>query len=87
LRGRPWDLCLNDDCPSMQEMKRRRAEREAAKAEKEAAVGADGKRADRKEAAGNGADSKADAAKLAGAASATRTRRRGSRAKRAGSKR
>jgi DNA topoisomerase I len=87
LRGRPWDLCLNDDCPSMQEMKRRRAEREAAKAEKEAAAGADGKRADRKEAAGNGADSKADAAKLAGAASATRTRRRGSRAKRAGSKR
>jgi DNA topoisomerase I len=34
VRGRSWDLCLNDDCPSMQEMKRRRAEREAAKAAK-----------------------------------------------------
>jgi DNA topoisomerase-1 len=49
-RGRPWDLCLNDECPSMQEMKRRRAEREAAKAAKEAAEaaapdGADGARA------------------------------------------
>jgi DNA topoisomerase-1 len=31
LRGRTWDLCLNDECPSMQEMKRRRAEREAAR--------------------------------------------------------
>jgi DNA topoisomerase-1 len=31
FRGRPWDLCLNEDCPSMQEMKRRRAEREAAR--------------------------------------------------------
>ncbi|HXE99381.1 MAG TPA: DNA topoisomerase I [Solirubrobacterales bacterium] len=36
-RGRSWDLCLNDDCPSMQEMKRRRAEREAARAAREAA--------------------------------------------------
>ena len=36
-RGRPWKLCLNDECPSMAEMKRRRAEREAAKAAKEAA--------------------------------------------------
>ncbi|HEX5984572.1 MAG TPA: hypothetical protein VFY69_10230, partial [Solirubrobacterales bacterium] len=31
FRGRPWNLCLNDDCESMQEMKKRRAEREAAK--------------------------------------------------------
>jgi DNA topoisomerase-1 len=38
-RGRPWDLCLNDDCPSMQEMKRRRAEREAARTAREAADG------------------------------------------------
>jgi DNA topoisomerase-1 len=37
VRGRTWDLCLNDDCPSMQEMKRRRAEREAAKAAKDGA--------------------------------------------------
>ena len=36
FRGRPWNLCLNDDCESMQEMKRRRAEREAAKAAKAA---------------------------------------------------
>jgi DNA topoisomerase-1 len=36
FRGRPWNLCLNDECESMQEMKKRRAEREAAKAAKEA---------------------------------------------------
>jgi DNA topoisomerase-1 len=34
FRGRSWNLCLNDDCESMQEMKKRRAEREAAKAAK-----------------------------------------------------
>ena len=42
FRGRPWKLCLNDECPSMQEMKRQRAEREAAKAAKEAAANGDG---------------------------------------------
>jgi DNA topoisomerase-1 len=42
FRGRPWDLCLNDDCPSMQEMKRRRAEREAAREAKKAAESASG---------------------------------------------
>ncbi|HET7177099.1 MAG TPA: DNA topoisomerase, partial [Solirubrobacterales bacterium] len=36
FRGRPWNLCLNDECPSMEEMKKRRAEREAARAAKEA---------------------------------------------------
>jgi len=36
FRGRPWNLCLNDECESMQEMKKRRAEREAAKKAKEA---------------------------------------------------
>ncbi len=36
FRGRAWNLCLNDDCESMQEMKKRRAEREAAKKAKEA---------------------------------------------------
>ena len=77
FRGRPWDLCLNDECPSMQEMKRRRAEREAAKAAKEAANGAGAK--------GNGADAKADAKKLDGAASATRVRKRGSRTRKSGS--
>ena len=43
---RPWNLCLNDECPSMEEMRRARAEREAARAEREAAEaeagGADG---------------------------------------------
>ena len=36
FRGRPWNLCLNDDCESMREMKKRRAEREAARAAKKA---------------------------------------------------
>jgi DNA topoisomerase-1 len=35
---RPWNLCLNEDCPSMQEMRAARAEREAARAAKEAAA-------------------------------------------------
>ncbi|MGN6256924.1 MAG: DNA topoisomerase I [Solirubrobacterales bacterium] len=35
FRGRPWNLCLNDECESMQEMKKRRAEREAARKAKE----------------------------------------------------
>ncbi len=47
FRGRPWDLCLNDDCPSMAEMKRRRAEREAAKAAKEAAEKLDAEQAEK----------------------------------------
>jgi DNA topoisomerase-1 len=38
--GRPWKLCFNDDCPSMEEMKRKREEREKAKAAKEAAKAA-----------------------------------------------
>ncbi len=29
--GRPWKLCLNDDCPTMVEMREKRAEREAAR--------------------------------------------------------
>ncbi len=33
---RPWNLCLNEECPSMAEMRAARAEREAAKAAKEA---------------------------------------------------
>ncbi len=42
FRGRPWNLCLNDDCPSMQEMKKKRAEREAAKAAAKAIKELDG---------------------------------------------
>jgi DNA topoisomerase I len=40
-RRRPWNLCLNEECPSMEEMRRARAEREAAKAAKEAAEAAE----------------------------------------------
>ncbi len=36
-RGRPWKLCLNDDCPSMVEMRQKREERRRARAAKEAA--------------------------------------------------
>jgi DNA topoisomerase-1 len=75
-RGRPWKLCLNDDCPSMAEMKRRRAEREAAKAAKEEAEAAE------KDGKGAGADggktakeAKAEKEKLAGQASATKVKR------------
>jgi DNA topoisomerase I len=49
FRGRPWKLCLNDDCPSMVEMREKRAEREAAKQAREDAK-------DRAEADGDGAD-------------------------------
>jgi DNA topoisomerase-1 len=35
--GRPWKLCLNDDCPTMVEMREKRAEREAQKQAREAA--------------------------------------------------
>jgi DNA topoisomerase-1 len=41
FRGRPWKLCLNNDCPSMVEMREKRAEREAAKAAREASKKAD----------------------------------------------
>jgi DNA topoisomerase-1 len=62
-RGRSWDLCLNDDCPSMQEMKRRRAEREAARAAKDGAEADAGAAVDGGEGAatrrsGNGARAK-----------------------------
>jgi DNA topoisomerase-1 len=43
-RGRPWKLCLNDNCPSMVDMREKRAEREAAR-----------KRGDDDDASGNGA--------------------------------
>jgi DNA topoisomerase-1 len=70
FRGRPWKLCLNEDCPSMEEMKRRRAEREAAKAAKEEAekAKANGEKADGKKAA-------EEAEKIAAQASATKTKR------------
>src|SRR5829696_1635196 len=72
-RGRPWKLCLNDECPSMAEMKRRRAEREAAKAAKEAAEAA-AKDGDAKDDA-TGEDAVKEAEKIAGQASATKVKR------------
>jgi DNA topoisomerase I len=40
FRGRPWKLCLNDDCPTMVEMRAKRAERQAAKEAREEAKAA-----------------------------------------------
>jgi DNA topoisomerase-1 len=42
-RGRPWDLCLNEECPSMEQMRRRRAERQAARASADGEGGAPAK--------------------------------------------
>ena len=42
FRGRPWKLCLNDECPSMVEMREKRAERKRAQEAKKAATKADG---------------------------------------------
>ncbi len=42
FRGRPWKLCLNDDCPTMVEMRLKRAERQAAREAREAAKAANG---------------------------------------------
>ena len=50
FRGRPWNLCLNDDCPTMVEMREKRAERQRAREEAEQR---------KAEAAGTGADSTA----------------------------
>jgi hypothetical protein len=73
-RGRPWKLCLNDECPSMAEMKRRRAEREEAKAAKEAAEASekDGKATDDE---AKDEEAVKDAEKIAGQASATKVKR------------
>jgi DNA topoisomerase-1 len=37
FRGRPWKLCLNDQCPSMVEIREKREERKRARAAKEVA--------------------------------------------------
>jgi DNA topoisomerase-1 len=88
FRGRPWKLCLNDDCPSMVEMREKRAEREAAKEAREAAK-EDGKGG---EAVEPGADGGDGAATKSGARGNGRARRRRkpspgtARTKRAGSR-
>ena len=61
FRGRPWKLCLNDDCPTMVEMREKRAERDAAKKAKEEAKAA--------EAAANGAGAATNGAKRTSKAS------------------
>jgi DNA topoisomerase-1 len=60
---RPWNLCLNEECPSMEEMRAARAEREAARAAKEAAEAA---AAETEEAAEETEKEKAPAAKTGG---------------------
>ena len=70
FRGRPWKLCLNDDCPTMVEMREKRAERQAQKEAREAAKAA---------AAENGdvpADSEGDAKAAKGAKKGSGARRR-----------
>ena len=75
FRGRPWKLCLNDDCPTMVEMREKREERrkakeaaEAAKAAKAEAEGDDG--------SGNGAKkSKGGGGKKKPPTTTTRTKR------------
>ena len=70
VRGRPWNLCLNEDCPSMEEMRKRRQEREAAKAAKEGEDGAS--------ASGDGASAdgpKSDRTEVDAAGTKTRAKR------------
>jgi DNA topoisomerase-1 len=55
FRGRPWKLCLNDDCPTMVEMREKRAERQAAK---EAAEKAKAEKAEAEGKAGEDGDGK-----------------------------
>lgn len=43
FRGRPWNLCLNDDCPTMVEMREKRAERMKAREEAQKRKEAEGK--------------------------------------------
>jgi hypothetical protein len=42
FRGRPWKLCLNDDCPSMVEMREKREERKRAREARKAGAEAGG---------------------------------------------
>ena len=71
FRGRPWRLCLNDECPSMVEMREKREERQRARAAKESEAGDNG-------ASAGGASTPGDSA-----GDGAGTKRRRSRAKRA----
>ena len=59
FRGRPWKLCLNDDCPTMVEMREKRAERQAAREAREAAKAAAGEGGDSAEPEGEKAPASA----------------------------
>ncbi len=72
--GRPWKLCFNDECPSMEEMKRKRAEREAAKEAKKKAKKAKEKAEANGEAVVDPKEAAKEAEKIAAQASATRTK-------------
>ena len=88
FRRRPWKLCLNDDCPSMVEMRRNRAEREAARAAREAAK-EDGKGAEAVEPGADGGDGAAAKSRPRGNGGARRRRKPSpgtARTKRAGSR-
>jgi DNA topoisomerase I len=82
FRGRPWKLCLNDDCPTMVEMREKRAERERAREAREAAKAAekDGADSGKAEKATASADGEPDASN--GAASKPRTGNGGRRRRR-----
>jgi hypothetical protein len=79
FRGRPWKLCLNDACPSMEEMRRQRAEREEAKAAREAAKANGEGEPEAEAAAAGGAKPRRRARKPS--PETTRVRKAGSRAK------
>ncbi len=72
FRGRPWNLCLNDDCPSMVEMREKRAERRRAKEEAE-------KRKAEAEANGTAAESNGKGSRKKPPSTTTRTKRAGAR--------
>jgi DNA topoisomerase-1 len=84
VRGRPWKLCLNDDCPTMVEMREKRAQRQQAR-EAAKAGGEDGSAADGAdegsgagEQAGNGRRRRAPRKKPSPGTARTRRARSGS---------
>ena len=85
FRGRPWKLCLNDDCPTMVEMREKRAERERAKKAREEAKGdgANGAGADGAKRTGgrSGANGGRGGRRRKPSPQTARTKRAGSRAK------
>ncbi len=74
FRGRPWKLCLNDDCPTMVEMREKREERRKAKEAAEAAKAAKAK-AEGDDGSGNGAKKSKGGGKKKPPTTTTRTKR------------